>query len=103
MYSLKINFGQSLSTSILCMLAEKILNCVYGYIWIALQDLRTYRTWAKFGFKDFMCLGGENVGRGMESPFHVLYLTFFHEVRVLPCASSASHVFALPNIGSWYV
>ena len=40
-----------------------------------------------------VCLGGVDVGRGMEFPFHVLYLTCF-------CGSWTA---PLPNIGSLYV
>ena len=39
--------------------------------------LGTNRTCAKICLKNSTCLGGENVGRGMESAFHVLYLTCF--------------------------
>ena len=42
---------------------------------------------------DCICLGGVDVGRGMEFPFHVLYLTYYCGTGTVP----------LPNIASLYV
>ena len=62
-------------------------------IWTTVRDLGTYCIWTKICLQDCICLGGVDVGRGMESPFHVLYLMCF-------CGSWTA---PLPNIGSWYV
>ena len=70
--------------------------CVCGggsNIWSAVRDLGTYRAWTKICLQDCICLGGVDVGSGLEYPFHVLYLTCFCGSRTAP----------LPNIGSWYV
>ena len=54
------------------------------------QDQGTYRTWTKICLHDCICLGGVDVGRGMEFSYHVLYLTCFCGCWTAP----------LPNIGS---
>ena len=51
--------------------------CVCVIYLATVQYLGTYRTWDKICFEDCIRLGGENVGRDMESTFHVLYLTCF--------------------------
>ena len=57
--------------------------CVGGSIWSTVQDSGTYRTLTKICLHDCICFGGVDVGRGMEFPFHVLYLTCFVEVGLL--------------------
>ena len=52
-------------------------------IWSTVRDLGTYRTLTKIYLHYCICLGGVDVGRGMEFPFHVLYLTCFVEVGLL--------------------
>ena len=64
-----------------------------GDIWSTVRDLGNYRTKTKICLHDYICLGGVDVGRGMEFPFNVLYLTCF-------CGSWTA---PLPNIGSLYV
>ena len=52
-------------------------------IWSTVRDLCTYRISTKICLHDCICLGGVDVGRGMEFPFHVLCLTCFVEVGSL--------------------
>ena len=54
-----------------------------GSIWFTVRDLGTYRTLTKICLHDCICLGGVDVGRGMELSFHILYLTCFVEVGLL--------------------
>ena len=54
-----------------------------GSIWSTVRDLGTYCISTKICLHDCICLGGVDVGGGMEFPFHVLYLTCFVEVGLL--------------------
>ena len=63
-----------------------------GSIWSTIRDLGTYRTLTKICLHDCICLGGVDVGRGMEFPFRVLFYIF--------CGSWTA---PFPNIGSLYV
>ena len=67
--------------------------CVGGIFGPLFEILGTYRTKTKICLHDRICLGGVDVGSGMEFPFHVLYVTCF-------CGSWTA---PLPNKGSLYV
>ena len=61
-----------------------------GNIWSTVRDLGTYHTYTKICLHDCICLGGVDVGRGIEFPFHVLYLTCFCGSWTAPLANICS-------------